>query len=579
MTPGDVMSDLTEDDAEEGYVAVVYFHGMGSQRRYEETSRLIDSIDTYLTNADGEFGAIRGIRPDIELPNTDGGKSRTFIRSWFIRNKQHSKAQEVRYYEAYWAPIMAGASTPWRVMKWMARRVLQPWHTLRSPWRERHRLRRAALAELYEFSEGNPDGNEAGDFDLLLRSYGSFERLDAQRAYSKGTFAEFKQFLGEDGQHGKTPDVLARLHTLANKWYAFYRNAEIRNAAWLLTILLAIVLSIYLLARSAAGVLRFIADFVELPLDASLSDFLQERLIAGDWKAAAGLVVGVLSLAGISKFLRDYMGDVEAWTTYEETNGNHQRRSKVIAEGVSVMRHVLSDDQCKRVVVVGHSLGTCVAHDTLLSLRRHNKAHKTNDPADGWMDLNRVQHFVTLASPIDKINYFFESFRSHHHRYRRVVDNLRGDITTPPFSRDGKPFAHWINFWDEADVISGALHSPVGRKRLADKVDNVHVSNLRFPDPGASHSAYFGNKTVIRTLFGAIYGNRHNFSDSVDYLGLGEETGRHKLTLIAALSVPWLGLAYAMTYSVVIGAVMAALVAFLSGYWLLTRKSGNREPL
>jgi len=30
------------------YSSVVYFHGMGSQRRYEETSRLIDSIDRYL---------------------------------------------------------------------------------------------------------------------------------------------------------------------------------------------------------------------------------------------------------------------------------------------------------------------------------------------------------------------------------------------------------------------------------------------------------------------------------------------------------------------------------------------------
>ena len=35
------------------YSSVVYFHGMGSQRRYEETSRLIDRLDRFLVRLPG----------------------------------------------------------------------------------------------------------------------------------------------------------------------------------------------------------------------------------------------------------------------------------------------------------------------------------------------------------------------------------------------------------------------------------------------------------------------------------------------------------------------------------------------
>jgi hypothetical protein len=271
---------------------------------------------------------------------------------------------------------------------------------------------------------------------------------------------------------------------------------------------------------------------------------------------AAGLVVSLGLALGLGRFLTAYMGDVEAWATYEETDEKHERRARVMASGCALLSHVLSDPKCARVVVVAHSLGTSVAHDTLLALANSNRARNAQDPIAGPVPLDKIRHFVTMGSPIDKINYFFESYRSAWHRYGRVIETLRGDISEVPFSRNGKPYIHWVNYWDEADVISGPLQSPVGPDSLAHLVDNVHVANLRFASPGRSHSAYFESRVVVGQLFEAICLNRHSYADAplkpdgkgydlaARRLGPGEGRGRAAGFHAGVLALPWIGLAY-----------------------------------
>src|SRR5260370_4438653 len=67
------------------YSSVVYFHGMGSQRRYEETSRLIDCLDKYLGRQHREgnsLGMLRNIRARVE-PLRGNPQSRDLVG--FIR--------------------------------------------------------------------------------------------------------------------------------------------------------------------------------------------------------------------------------------------------------------------------------------------------------------------------------------------------------------------------------------------------------------------------------------------------------------------------------------------------------------
>src|SRR5262249_59742513 len=121
------------------------------------------------------------------------------------------------------------------------------------------------------------------------------------------------------------------------------------------------------------------------------------------------------------------------------------------------------------------------------------------------LPLEKIVVFVTMGSPVDKIHYFFESYRSAYHRYIRVIEGIRGDITEIPFAKNRKPHIHWINFWDRADLVSGSLETPA-RPPLANlRGDNVQVSSFPFPYPGARHSGSFQHRPVIPHLYAIIF--------------------------------------------------------------------------
>ncbi|MDZ4395211.1 hypothetical protein [Cypionkella sp.] len=550
------------------YTAVIYVHGMGSQRRYEESARLIDRMDQVLESeildAEGAaLGRLREIKPESEPCRSGAGGAVTFVKAKLVPKDGGAAFGDVRIYESYWAPLMAGQKSAFGVLKWIARQAFRPLTTLRAPWRELHRLRRAALADLRDQS---PDaaGAQPQDWQELLQLYDRFDKLDAQRRDADGSFDGFLAFLAE---RDLTDGELDRLTALARAWRAHYRNTEWQNGLVLITMLLGLVLAGLGLIWAAHWALVQAGAFsAVLGADSLIGQALAAYLKPG-WSQAVAVLATVATALGFVAFLTDYMGDVEIWSTYEETNEKNRARAAVIETTSGLMAHVLADGvldglggpnpqgRCERVVVVAHSLGTSVAHDALLDLRKCNLVVQKADGMTGAVCLKLISHFITMGSPIDKINYFFETVRSGSHRYLRVVETLRGDITTAPFSlnpgRHAKPWVHWINFWDEADVISGPLASPTGRQSFANQVDNVHVPSLVFPNPGAAHLAYFDNLRVLQLLIDVIFRNGHSYltlpvveGQGRDYaqalVGPGKPRGRYRIWFALALAVPWL---------------------------------------
>ena len=169
----------------------------------------------------------------------------------------------------------------------------------------------------------------------------------------------------------------------------------------------------------------------------------------------------------------------------------------------------------------------------------------------GPLPLENIVVFVTMGSPVDKIHYFFESYRSVYHRYIRVVEGIRGDITEIPFAKNRQPHIHWINFWDRADLVSGALETPAGPRLANLRVDNVQISSFAFPDPGASHPGYFQHRQVIAHLYDIIFKGTADFEsapktakDGPDYgaVFLPSGTGRPVTIVfqVMALLLPWM---------------------------------------
>lgn len=583
------------------YTSVIYFHGMGDQRRFEETSRLIDKIDKHLEAEHGRgvaSGMLAGIRAADEPSRTEPGGIVPYVTTHYLPGPgAWSQARTVRYYEVYWAPVMAGQKSPWGVLQWMARQQLRPFQTLGSPWRERQRLRRAALVSLFEHGRAPPPGVEARDLSRMINQYDEFEGLAAQRAYPKGSFKDFLAFIA--ARNADRPETLKRQLILAECWRRFYRNEELRNAFALIT------LGLVLLVAAGVAIGGTLALLGDLQAVSALKPLLKALgMESPTLGAAASLVGSVALLLGLGKFLTDYMGDVEAWATYSETDEKNERRSRILDRGMDVFRHVLADPRCDRVAVVSHSLGASIAHDTLLALARRNKAASPAAVAKGPVALHKIEHFVTMGSPIDKIEYFFESYRSASHRYKRVVEALRGDIGSYPFCANRHPHIHWVNFWDEGDAISGALQSPASVVKTSQQVDNVHVRSFRFPAPGASHSGYFENRPVISSLFQMIYLRSFSFAALPSrkgqpkdyesaYLGPGEPVGAARIFLLTGALTVWLtaaGLAawfvgrwsgspLALDLAKAAGATALLGAAALAIAYLHSARKGPRTPL
>lgn len=573
-----------------GYTSVIYVHGIGRQRRYEETSRLIDSLDRYSFKEhenNASKGKLSNIKVRVEPLRSAGRDDKVgYIRAIFSRGS-NTRRTTIRFYELYWAPILADIKSPWGVLRWLFRQALRPRQTAFSPWRERQRLRRASLVSLFEPGQPPLDGIEVRDYGQMLKLYNDFEGLVAQRNFPLGSYKDFLAFL--TSKESKNPDRLRRHLRLARIWRRTYVLEEARNALALTTLALALVL---LAGGALVGTFTLLEALV-----AALSRYSIVWEVG--WKTAATTLVSLAGLLGLGKILTDYLGDVEAWATYEETDVKHEARKKVLDQSVELLTHVLNDPKCRRVVIVAHSLGTSIAHDAILELTRCNLAQDAENAMSARVRLDKIDQFVTMGSPIDKIEYFFEGYASASHRYKRVVEALRGDIGSAPFSDRDIPQIHWINFWDEGDPISGPLQSPAGSSHYLQRVDNVRVANLSFPAPGGSHAGYFVNNAVIAKIFETIFLNAHSFwpekrgvaLDEEEYArrylgpGVGPGIGRRGWT-VAAIAIPWLtliGLALFLFGSLVLAIILWSIagltaVAIVLAY-CVSRRAGPLDPV
>lgn len=536
------------------YTAVVYFHGMGSQRRYEEVSRLIDVLDKHAHDSSSAGnGRLSRIRARLEPNQTPGLKDRSFIK--VTHSVKNSAGQfdysAFRFHEVYWAPLTAGIATNMGVLKWVLQQVTTPFKTLFfTPWRLRQRLRSAALFELRELTGGTSQAN-AKDYGKLAIVYNDFEGPSARNNpnYKKGTYDEFLRYIEKDSRYHKRPNTSKRLVQLARVWKRQYTLTEVKNMAVILSLFVAILLAI----GSAIGLslmgLNWIASHTSFTFLQSLS------ALKPTYSNAIGIALILFAGLGITRFLRDYMGDVQLWTSYEETEKKHEIREEILKRSVEALSHVLLDPKCQRIVIVSHSLGTTIALDSLLEFGKINRAINPQDPMTGKFNLQKIDHFITMGSPIDKVYYFFESHTGKYHRYNRVVEEIRGDIGTAPFSKNKHPFIHWINFWDSADIISGRIHSPSSRTKPHLAIDNVHVRTYSVPSPGRSHSGYFYNSSVVEKMFDTIFKQAYSFSlapklsngkpnYAAQYIKMQQPKSMVRWLQFAVLLIPWLILVY-----------------------------------
>jgi hypothetical protein len=504
---------VPEGSDNDEYTAVVFFHGMGSQRRYESVSQLVDSLDAYINYRGG--GSLEPRDANVVFERVDNVSPRMAHLETEYRSPDDTGhyARNARFYEVYWAPIAAQAPTLYETLAWLFKQILVPFRTLATPWRDRERLHRAILLRMWDEAKRDKAFSEK-HFVELSRLYEDFARRDPKPEAS--TFADFRSFIKKNAE--AELEDLNKIEDLCVRWRYRYIREQLMALAIVTTVLLYLAFVLLLFA----GALYSASEILPVPfLDSVVSainldgpvNSVYERLpnrlqdiFIQPWVKWLSVLLALASFIVI-RFFRHYLGDVLQWVTYEETDVKNQKRREILNLGFDTLFHVLSSEKCKQLVVVGHSLGSAIAMDSLLELRRYNLTKPP--PGDHQpLSFDKLTDFITFGSPIDRIHYFFESYRvKKGKRYGSVVEKVRGDLGTEPFR--GCPPVRWVNVHDRSDIISSALHTPNATpddRILA--VENVKTGSHLFPLLPVAHGSYFQSHVALGFIFEAVFGDR-----------------------------------------------------------------------
>lgn len=557
------------------YTAVVYFHGMGNQRRYEEVSSLLTQLDNLVFIQRGaSTQRYLDVRPiALERGRRGSGMDRKSVAYYEVRNpcadrnaRDPDRSPSVRFYESYWADYTAGGTKAFSTFNWVVRQWHRPLTVLLANWGEVAALRIGSLYAYYERKKaaaerkGQPlSPNTLRCVEYLIDTYHSFiepdSRYDDQKRdrYRGNKFADFELFLKDnlELQAQLDPSWDAELSqeilTMARAWRRADQWAQLSYLFVTFSLLVTLIFSVILAAWIIyALVMSFISINRETipPVVEQFFSFLPFELTTNRMLfVAMVLILAGFGLYGsIKSFFSEYMGDVHQYLTYQETDEKYAQREAILESGVSLLRHVMMDERCERIVVVAHSLGSVIAYDTLLALRRLDWVQRSADTSwaaslelagaapgakkrtDTTLRLDKIKHFITLGSPIDKVIYFFAAIQSRVPRFVETNYALRGDVSQPPFtwrdnSEEGalvRPHIHWVNYWDRADVISGPIYNIIGSRVRSERVDNVRVASYLIPNPGKSHGGYFDHRLVLQDIFEIIFKNKYSFVDSMN---------------------------------------------------------------
>ena len=223
----------------------------------------------------------------------------------------------------------------------------------------------------------------------------------------------------------------------------------------------------------------------------------------------------VLASAFVRLVLVQFVGDVAIYVMpYKLDAFNDLRREikKRVYDAAKAVYAERSGDRFAydKVIVVGHSLGSVIAYDTLNQLILEDMSPAGpptvgKPPAVPLRVTERTPLFLTFGSPLDKTAFLFAVQAEGTSEAREA---LAGSVQPLILSYANRP-RRWLNIWSPWDIISGPLDLydyPIGAK---DDGNTQRVQNERDPDATTllvAHTEYWKNPLVMETLYEAIEG-------------------------------------------------------------------------
>src|SRR3984957_3321115 len=438
----------TSADEGDGPVAVLVCHGMGKQVRYETISSVAHAIrkQAGVLNGAANIKAV-GVRLSYE----NGSFLARAELDWTdTAHKKHS----VHVYEAYWAPLTQGQVSYWDTIVFL----------LSAGW---NGLKWSKFLRWSEFKRWMFDGRKTMKIGPATKA-----GILAVLAFLSVQVAIIAYVLATLG--GQYKAVLAEnIPTIGDPGFLHGR--------------------LRLLTPFFPGIVRVI----------------HAPLFVVDWSEASALLVLLFAVIAealfVRSFLIEYVGDVAAYISPYKDSKFDEIRTKIQNVGLSVGKTIYNFGSSPavphypKIVVVGHSLGSVLAYDTLNALINLDNV----SAAGGRRNvMQRTRALVTFGSPLDKTAFIFRMQARNDQSWIReqLAASVQPLIVSYPLYRPVN--FDWINIWSKVDVISGELNYYDDGSHAVNAWPCVQ--NMIDPDarrPFCAHLQYWNNPLLREQLY------------------------------------------------------------------------------
>jgi pimeloyl-ACP methyl ester carboxylesterase len=437
-------------------IAVLVCHGMGQQVRYETISSVAEAIRK---EAEAVNGPAHTKPVGVHLSYENGSFLARAELDW---TDKEQKKHSVHVYEAYWAPLTQGQVSYWDTIVFLLSAGWNGWK-----W---SKLFRTSNFERWMF-EGRK-----------------------------------KMRIGPATQAG----IIAVLAFLA---------IQVGIIAYVLAAIAGqykIVLSQSVPQFGSKGFLwaccKLLAPF--LP---GIGRLIHAPYFAADWWQRAGLLVLWIALIAEAFFVRyfliEYVGDVAAYISPYKDSKFDEIRTKIQNIGLGVGKTVYgfgpespTVPHYQKIVVVGHSLGSVLAYDTLNALMNLDNV---SAPHNRREVVERTRALVTFGSPLDKTAFIFRMQTKNDQSWIREQLAASAQPLIVSYGLYRPDSFEWINIWSKADIISGELnYYDDGSKSLNAWPCVQNMIDPKARTPLAAHVEYWNNPLLRETLYNLVVTER-----------------------------------------------------------------------
>jgi hypothetical protein len=261
-------------------------------------------------------------------------------------------------------------------------------------------------------------------------------------------------------------------------------------------------------ASIAAGLASVVvAVLIALGLRAELLDYTVWREIA----TAVAVLIGV-GLVGLGLVLVQFPGDVAIYVSSYKVSRFQDTRKAIQETGRRLARFIygLKDGPgptYDEVLIVGHSLGSVVAYDTLndaINRDLHPNGWSTDSTAGCYSVVQRTPLLLTFGCPLDKTAFIFRT-QEDHEKFE-IREGLAASMQPLIVGESFRP-RHWVNVWSRWDWVSGELEyydrsnpKPDEPKRVL----NVEAKGSKRPD--RAHTGYWTAPVVRGVVYAVLTG-------------------------------------------------------------------------